>query len=55
MKNPEDEKVHGLVGQYTVRPKLEKAVYSGKADEVKLPDTVLEKIWEIEGKVQITI
>jgi peptide methionine sulfoxide reductase MsrB len=54
MKNPEDEKVHGLVGQYTVRPKLARAVYSG-TDEVKLPESVLEKIWEIEGKVQITI
>jgi sulfotransferase len=54
MKNPEDEKVHGLVGQYTVRPKLERKQYNG-IDEVKLPESVLEKIWEIEGKVQINI
>ena len=51
MKNPEDEKVHGLVGQYTVREKLERVA---KTDDI-LPDSVLEKIWEIEGKMQITV
>ena len=51
MKNPEDEKVHGLVGQYTVREKLVKVV----GDSSILPDSVLEKIWEIEGKMQITV
>ena len=54
MKNPEDEKVHGLVGQYTVREKLGRNARSVKTDDI-LPDSVLEKIWEIEGKMQITV
>ena len=51
MKNPEDEKVHGLVGQYTVREKLARTI----CEDNILPDSVLEKIWEIEGKMQITV
>ena len=51
MKNPEDEKVHGLVGQYTVREKLARVV----GDSSILPDSVLEKIWEIEGKMLVTV
>ena len=51
MKNPEDEKVHGLVGQYTVREKLARTI----CEDSILPDSVLEKIWEIEGKMLVTV
>ena len=54
MKNQEDEKVHGLVGQYTVREKLGRNARV-VGDSTILPDSVLEKIWEIEGKMLVTV
>lgn len=46
MRNPEDEKVHGLVGQYAVHPKVERRVYTGE-EKVVLPEKVMEVVRDI--------
>lgn len=44
MKNPENEKINGLVGQFEVRPQIQRAVY----DPIKLSEEVLEIIKKME-------
>jgi len=47
MQNPEDETVHGLVGQYTVRSKVAKKQYVG-TEKIDLSEKVLQEIEPIE-------
>jgi hypothetical protein len=47
MRHPEDDAVHGLIGQYTVHTKVVKKRYIGE-DKIELPDNVLEVIRDIE-------
>jgi hypothetical protein len=51
MKYPEDEKVHGLVGQYVVHPKVERKVYAGE-EKIVLPEKVMEVVKDIEKHFQ---
>jgi len=44
MKNPEDEKINGLVGQFVVRPQIQRIA----RDPIKLSAEVLELITKME-------
>ena len=46
MRCPEDEKVHGLVGQYEVREKVGRRVYTGE-EKVVLPEKVMDIVRDI--------
>ena len=46
IKYPTNEKIHGLVGQYIVHPKVEKQTYK-KEDTIELDETVLSTIRDI--------
>ena len=46
VKYPVDEKIHGLVGQHKVHPKVEKQLYT-EEDTIVLDESVLEKIQDI--------
>ena len=46
VKYPVDETIHGLVGQHTVHPKVEKQLYK-EQDIIELSESVLEKIQDI--------
>lgn len=47
MRNPEDEKVHGLVGQYVVHPMVLRREYTGE-EKVVLPEKVMEVVRDID-------
>jgi len=47
MRHPEDDAVHGLIGQYMVHEKVAKKRYIGE-EKAELPDNVLEVIRDIE-------
>jgi len=47
MRNPEDDAVHGVIGQYAVREKVAKNKYVDE-EKMELPEKVLEVIRDIE-------
>ena len=48
MKNPTNDTVHGLVGQYKVYPRVEKLVYTGNK-AIVLPEEVVVKLRDIDA------
>lgn len=52
MRHPENDQVHGLIGQYDVHPKVGKRWYVG-TDRITLPDKVMETVQDIKRHFDI--
>jgi len=54
IQTPEREDVYGLIGQYEVRPRVERKYY-GVDERITLPKAVMDRIDEIEGKITVNM